>query len=167
VTTSAASAYWGRPRPMRADDPVELAEQVRGALWKFASRTSARGVYRDRQALALVRSRYPAAAGVLPDAALCAVLREPGPGMCSWCAYRALAAAGNEPTPTAPLRALLGKPCQKRCQPIFDAQRVAARERAGMAAAASSPPRQAAVPQTAAHRPPVRFYGSRPLGRPW
>jgi hypothetical protein len=69
-----------------------------------------------------------------------AVLREPAAGACSWDALRVLSAANDQPvpSPSAGLVALLGKPCQ-RCQTAFQADRVAARERAMLAAASSGP----------------------------
>jgi hypothetical protein len=129
---TASSAYWGNQRrPVKARTDAELGEQVRNALWKFAGRTSLRGVARDRAAVALIRNRVPAAKGVFSDAQLAAVLREKADGSCSWCALRVLTAAGDEPMPDQPtpgLLALLGRPCA-RCRVDFDAGKVAARER--------------------------------------
>jgi len=114
---------------------AELGQQVRRALWDFTSRTSTRGTARDKTAVAMVRSQYPATRGLFSDAALAAVLREPQDGLCSWDAYRMLAAANGEdvPSPTPALEGLLGSRCS-RCKTFFAAREVAERERGLMAA---------------------------------
>jgi hypothetical protein len=122
---------------------AELGRQVRHALWAFTSRTSTRGTARDRTAISMVRSQYPATRGLFSDAALAAVLREPQANTCSWDAYRILATANDEqmPSPSPALQALLGSQCS-RCRTYFEAQEVAQREHehtAGLVAAGFRP----------------------------
>jgi hypothetical protein len=163
---TAKDAYAGRPRPMTTSDPAELGRALRLSMWRFSSRTNTRDPdQRDRQALALARQQHRAASDLFPDVAILATLREVNAGCCSWCACRALAAASGEPAPTPNpgLRGLLGTPC-RTCQGVFAARRVAARERASLAAASSQPPRAAPVPQAATRKPALPpFYGSKRL----
>src|SRR5215211_852186 len=120
---SAMAAYAGNQRrPMRARDDGELGQQIRYALWKFASQTGLRGVRRDQAAITLVRNRYPASRGVFSDQAIAATIRQVGDsGACHWDALRVLTAAADEAMPTQPTSALLGllgRPCA-RCRAAF------------------------------------------------
>jgi hypothetical protein len=122
-------------------DDAALGRRVRSALQAFTTGTRLGGVARDKQAIAMIGSRYPKALSVFPKSALLAVLREPG-DKCSWDAYRDLAASNGEPAPkpSTVLESLLGRPCDRWCKPAFDTARVAKRERAMLAAAAQHPP---------------------------
>ena len=178
---SAMAAYaGGQQRPMRARDDAELGEQLRRALWSFASRTRLIGTRRDQAAITLIRNRYPASRGVFTDAQLAATIREVGDGaVCHWCALRVLTAAADEPMPDQPTPALvglLGQPCA-RCKVAFAAGEVAERERRLLAAgyrrrvvgpqptgalwpAGQEPPGLTAAARQTARRPLPPFYGS-------
>jgi hypothetical protein len=126
----------GKPRSGRMQPTgPELGAQARAALWRFFASTRTQGVARDRLGVATVRSQYPATRGLFSDAALAAVLREPGSGACSWDAYRDLAADYGEPppVPSPDLFGLLGSQCGG-CKTHFAAQAVAERERPHVAA---------------------------------
>jgi hypothetical protein len=139
-------------RKMHLTTDVELGRQVRAEIWRAGAATSLAGVRRDQYVLAAVRNRYPRAAAVFPECALAAVLRQPGPGTCSWDAARVLAAANSEPAPrpTPANYALLGSACS-RCRNLWRAERVAARERdhAAQLAAAGFRPEAAGRLRTA------------------
>src|SRR5215216_5918803 len=124
-----------RGQARMAPTDFELGQQARRALWDFYGSTRTRGVVRDKTGVAMVRNQYPATRGLFSDAALAAVLREPQAGLCSWDAYRILAAANGEeiPAPTPALEGLLGSQCS-RCRTYFEAREIAKREKALMAA---------------------------------
>jgi len=120
-----------RGQARMAPTDFELGQQARRALWDFYGSTRTRGVVRDKTGVAMVRNQYPATRGLFSDAALAAVLREPQAGLCSWDAYRILAAANGEeiPAPTPALEGLLGSQCS-RCRTYFEAREIAKREKA-------------------------------------
>jgi hypothetical protein len=126
----------GKPRSSRMQPTgPELGAQVRAALWDFYGSTRTQGDARDRLGVAMVRNRFPATRELFSDAALTAVLREPGPGRCSWDHYRELARERGEPplVPSPELFGLLGRQCGG-CRTHFAAQAVAERERPYVAA---------------------------------
>jgi hypothetical protein len=149
----------------------ELGAQARAALWRFYAGTRTQGVARDRLGVATVRNQYPATRGLFSDAALMAVLREPG-RRCSWDYYRELAAEQGEPppVPSPDLFGLLGRQCGG-CKIHFAAQVVADRERESLARIAGGAPTPSAVAglararRTLARKTPEPSY-YRP-GRPW
>jgi hypothetical protein len=179
---SAMAAYAGNQRrPMRARDDGELGQQIRYALWKFASQTGLRGVRRDQAAITLVRNRYPASRGVFSDQAIAATIRQVGDsGACHWDALRVLTAAADEAMPTQPTSALLGllgRPCA-RCRAAFAEAESYDHERRLLASgyrrrvtgpqptgalwpAGQEPPGLTAAARAAASKPPPRFYGSK------
>lgn len=124
----------GQPRSGRMQPTgAELGAQARALLWDFYGSTRTSGIARDRLGVAKVRNRYPATRGLFSDAALMAVLREPG-RRCSWDYYRELAAEQGEPppVPSPDLFGLLGRQCGG-CKTYFAAQMVADRERESLA----------------------------------
>ena len=133
MTTIWTDGRRGQARMQPTD--AELGQQARRALWGFYGSTSTRGTARDKTGVAMVRNQFPKTRGLFSDAALTAVLREPQGGLCSWDAYRILAAANGEemPSPTPALEGLLGSQCG-RCKTFFEAREVTERERSLMAA---------------------------------
>jgi hypothetical protein len=163
--TSAKDAYaGGQRRPMAPRSDTEFATQLRPAIWKATTGlTAPPGPARDKALLRVIRNHYPKALDAFPEEALLAAGTQLAGGACSWCALRLRSALAGKPTPrpSEELRGLLGEPCRKRCRPVFDAQQVAKRERATLAA--SGQPRPVATPPATAPRKPANlppFYGS-------
>jgi hypothetical protein len=119
---------------MRPDTATELGRQVRQTVHRHAGRLRGSQDSRDRQMVALVSERHPGAVEQLGETSIAALLREPGPGLCSWDAARVLAAASGEPAPapTESRRALLGAQCAS-CRIQVQVDRATATERAYVA----------------------------------
>jgi hypothetical protein len=119
--STAAVAIAGRPglSAFRAPTDIETALAVRRyALTELPGRTVTVGADPDRTALARIAARFPTACQTFGRAALLALTRRPGRGVCGFCSATLLAATGGEPRPhpaSPVLQALLGRLCW-RCQ---------------------------------------------------